>query len=58
MIKVDSLSLLSGDTLELQPGGAHIMLRELHRPLKAGEKVEIDLLFEKSGTVRVEAEVR
>lgn len=58
MLKVDSLPVPSGGILELKPGGSHIMLRELHSPVKAGEKIEIDLLFEKSGTIRIEAEVR
>ena len=58
MVKVDSLLLQSGEVLKLNPGGSHIMLRGLNRPLKAGEKIEIYLLFEKSGAIRVEAEVR
>lgn len=58
MLKVDSLPLPSGEILELKPGGSHIMLRELYSPVKLGDKVEIDLLFEKSGTIRIEAEVR
>lgn len=58
MLKVDSLPIPSGEILELKPGGSHIMLRGLNRPVKAGDKIEIDLLFENSGPIRVEAEVR
>ena len=58
MLKVEYLPLPSGEIVELKPGGSHIMLSELYSPVKAGEKVEIDLVFEKSGTIRVEAEVR
>ena len=58
MLKVEYLPLPSGKIVELIPGGAHIMLRELYRPVKIGEKIEIDLIFEKSGTIRVQAEVR
>lgn len=58
MIKVEFLTLPSGKIVELKPGGSHIMLRELTSPLKSGEVVEIDLLFEKSGTIRIEAEVK
>ena len=31
--------------VELKPGGYHFMLLGLKRPLKAGEEVELDLLF-------------
>jgi len=58
MLKVEYLPLPSGEIMELKPGGSHIMLRDLYDSVKAGEKVEIDLVFEKSGTIRIEAEVR
>jgi copper(I)-binding protein len=58
MLKVHSQPIPSGESLELKPGGSHIMLRELNNPLKVGEQVEIDLLFEKSGTITIQAEVR
>jgi copper(I)-binding protein len=58
MIKVDYLTLPSGEQTELKPGGSHIMLRELKSPLKAGDKVLVELIFEKSGTKIIEAEVR
>lgn len=58
MEKVDALFIPAGKRLELKPGGSHIMLRELKKPLKTGDKVEIDLIFEKSGVVRVVADVR
>ncbi len=47
-----------GETLELKPGGNHLMFMDLQRPLQAGEKVKGELRFEKAGSVPVEFEVR
>ena len=58
MEKVDALLIPSGQKLELKPGGSHIMLRELKKPLKAGDKVEIDLIFENAGVLRVQVSVK
>ena len=55
---VDYLVIHSGETVELKPGGSHIMLRDLKRPLKAGDKVLVELTFEKSGKRIIEAEVK
>ena len=58
MRKIDKLDIPAGGKVELKPGGYHIMLIELTRELKAGDKVEITLTFEKAGDVKVTAEVR
>jgi periplasmic copper chaperone A len=58
MEKIDALPIASGERLELKPGGSHIMLRGLKKPLKVGDKVDLDLIFEKSGVIRVEADVK
>ena len=58
MRKIDSLEIPAGGTVELKPGGYHIMLIDLNRELVAGEKVDITLKFEKAGDVKVTAEVR
>jgi hypothetical protein len=42
----------------LQPGGHHLMIMGLSRPLTAGGTLELDLVFEKAGKVAVMAEVR
>lgn len=47
-----------GETLELKPGGNHLMFMDLQRPLQAGDKVKGELRFEKAGSVPVEFEVR
>ncbi|MGE3074933.1 MAG: copper chaperone PCu(A)C [Dehalococcoidia bacterium] len=44
--------------LMLQPGGYHVMLMNLKEPLKAGETVELELQFEKAGTVKVTVPVK
>jgi hypothetical protein len=42
----------------LAPGGLHVMLIGLTRPLAAGERVPLTLRFERAGAVTVEAEVQ
>jgi hypothetical protein len=45
-------------TVELKPGGLHIMLIGLKQELKPGDKVNVKLTFEKAGVRNVTAEVR
>jgi periplasmic copper chaperone A len=58
MQKVDRLEIPAGGSVQLKPGSYHIMLIDLTQELKAGEKIEITLNFEKAGAVKVMAEVR
>jgi hypothetical protein len=62
MRAVPSVDLPAGREVQLKPGGYHVMLLDLKRPLKAGEKVRIELQIEtrdgKRVTQPVEAEVR
>jgi periplasmic copper chaperone A len=51
------LSIGPGETVELKPGGVHVMLMDLKRPLKQGEVIAGTLMFEKAGTVTVEYRV-
>jgi copper(I)-binding protein len=58
---VDELRIARGAKVELKPGGYHVMLMGLARPLAAGDKVPITLLVEEGGKRRdlgVVAEVR
>jgi copper(I)-binding protein len=57
MKKVDRLDIAPGKSVELKPGGLHIMLMGLKQPLKEGEKVKATLEFEKAGPVEVELTV-
>ena len=62
MRTVSRLELPPGRTVELKPGGYHMMLVDLKRPLKKGDLVPIRLKVELSDktikTIQVVAEVR
>ncbi|MBV1774694.1 copper chaperone PCu(A)C [Burkholderiaceae bacterium DAT-1] len=62
MHEVDGgLKLPAGKSIELKPGGLHIMLMELKSPLKAGERVPLTLVIKskgKSQTVQVNADIK
>lgn len=45
MRAVDKLDLPAGRTIELKPGGFHIMLMELKQPLAAGNAIPLTLRF-------------
>ena len=48
------LEIKPGETVELAPGGKHLMFVGLTQPLAKGEKVKGELTFEKAGKVQVE----
>mgnify|MGYP001321497837 CR=1 FL=1 len=55
------LEVPAGKTVDLKPGGYHLMLMELKQPLQAGQKVPITLQVESGGKaeqVDIQAEVR
>jgi len=62
MRAVPKLDLPAGKTVELKPGGYHMMLIDLKRPLKKGDTVSLRLKIENKdktvSTVEVKAEVR
>lgn len=62
MRAVDELPLPAGKTVELRPGGYHVMLIDLAKPLAAGDKVPVTLTIlgkdGKKSTLEVKAEVR
>jgi hypothetical protein len=47
------LEIRPGETVELKPGGYHVMFMDLARQLKAGESVAGTLVFEKAGRIDV-----
>jgi periplasmic copper chaperone A len=59
---VDEVKLPAGKTVELKPGGYHLMLMGLAKPVAEGQKVPITLTVQdakgKKSTVEVQAEVR
>jgi hypothetical protein len=62
MGRQERMSLLASEPLELKPGGSHIMLMDLKKPLKEGERVPLTLTFKRHDNsqfkVDVSAEVR
>ena len=58
MNMVDGIDIPAGGTVSLAPGGLHIMVIDMSGPLNVGDQLELNLTFEKGGTVKVMAEVR
>lgn len=62
MRRIARLPLRSDRAVELKPGGHHLMLTDVTRPLKDGDKVPLTLVVErqdkKREELRVDAEVR
>ena len=57
MREVGTLDLPSGQTIDLKPGGLHLMLTGLKAPLKSGDRFPLTLKFEKGGEVVVTVNV-
>ena len=57
MRPVNDIPLPAGQTVELRPGGLHIMLIGLNAPLVQGARVPLTLRFERAGEVQVELAV-
>lgn len=51
------ITIEPGATVELKPGGLHIMLIELKTPLVKDQMVPVTLVFEKAGRIQVEFQV-
>ncbi|MDY0011888.1 MAG: copper chaperone PCu(A)C [Rhodocyclaceae bacterium] len=58
MRRVDSVPIAANGQALLQPGGLHVMLIGLKRPLKDGEAVPLDLEFADGSHKRVSAPVQ
>ena len=58
MSPVPNIPVPANGKVELKPGGFHLMLIGLTRPLKIGDKVQLTLNFEKAGKIPVTAEVQ
>lgn len=50
----DGLVIPAGQTIELKPGGYHVMFTDVAQPFKQGETVKATLTFEQAGQVNVE----
>jgi hypothetical protein len=58
MREVKGYDVPAKGSYELKPGGAHLMLVDIKRPLKEGDKVPLVLRFQKAGEVKVDLEVK
>jgi len=54
----DGLALPAGQTVELKPGGYHVMLMDLKQPLEAGSTVPVTLVFEGADKKRESVELQ
>ena len=57
MRRIEALPIGAGTSVELAPGGTHVMLVGLAAPLAAGAKVELTLVFAAAGEIAVEVPV-
>jgi len=58
MRQVQTFEIPAGGAFELKPGGAHLMLTGLKRPLRQGERVPLTLRLERGGELNVELSVQ
>jgi copper(I)-binding protein len=57
MQEVEKIDVLAGTPTELKPGGYHIMLMQLVKPLELGTDISLTLKFAKAGDVVVKVPV-
>ncbi len=57
MRQVESFDIPAGGSFELKPGGAHLMLTGLRRPLAKGDRVPLTLKLQSGGTLEIELNV-
>lgn len=58
MREIGSLDVPAGKTVELKPGGLHLMFMDLKTPLANGSSFPLTLRFEKAGEVKVNVQVQ
>ncbi|WP_030733964.1 MULTISPECIES: copper chaperone PCu(A)C [Streptomyces] len=58
MRKVSSFDVPAGGELDLERGGNHIMFMKLKQKPQQGEKVSVELHFEKAGPITVDLPVK
>lgn len=54
MRQVQGYEVPAKGSFELKPGGAHLMLVDIKKPFKEGDKIPVTLRFEKAGEVKTE----
>ena len=58
MREVKAFEIPARERYELRPGGSHLMLVDIVRPLKKGQRFTMTLRFERAGELEVEVEVQ
>ncbi len=58
MRQIDSIEIPAGKTVELQPGGLHLMFMDLKAPLSNGASFPLTLRFEKAGELKLAVKVQ
>ena len=58
MQPVARVEIAAGGSLQLKPGGYHVMLIGLVKDLKAGDTIDVTFRFERAGEITVKAQVR
>ena len=58
MRQVDGIDIPAGKTVELQPGGLHMMFMDLKAPLNSGSSFPLTLRFEKAGELKLAVKVQ
>lgn len=58
MRQVHAVEVPARGEVAFEPGGLHVMLLGLKKPLVAGERFPLALGFEKAGTIEVPVEIR
>jgi copper(I)-binding protein len=58
MQHIEEIEIPASETVSLEIGGLHIMCINKQREFGAGDRIPITLVFDKSGEMHVEAEIR
>jgi hypothetical protein len=58
MRHIDFVEIGSNSTLQLKPGGYHLMLIKLKQDLMVGDKGKVTLVFKRAGKITIEPEVK
>ncbi len=53
MAPVLGITVPTGQTVTLKPGGRHVMLIGLTKPIKDGDKISLVLSFKRSGSIKI-----
>ena len=53
-----AIEVPAGGSVELKPGGLHVMCLQKKGEFQAGTKIPLTLVFEKGGELKTEAEIR